>query len=111
MVKSGRGAEFIYKPVAKNTTLQCSVINASNLLWIINGFVLISRDNKLSDLILHQSGPANTSMGELTSMLIVNGAIGNNRIRTCCQTDGLHQCCTNLISGNYFIYCHTLANF
>ena len=103
VVKPGGGKEHITTPAGRNATLQCSVINTSDLLWIINGFALLSSDSQLSNLTLHRSGPAIVSTGEMTSILTVNGAIKNNIIRICCQTDEFQQCCTNLIIyGNYF---------
>lgn len=111
VVKPGGGKEYATTPVGRNATLQCSVINAANLVWLINGLVLLSPDSQLSNLTLHQNGPAITSTGEMTSILTVNGAIENNTIRICCQTDRFQQCCTNLIIyGNYFMHCQIIIN-
>ena len=99
VVKPGGGKEYITTPVGRNITLECSIINASNLAWTIDGLVLFSHDSEVSGFTLHQRTTAST--GEMTSTLMVNGATRSNRIRICCHTDGFQQCCINLIAyGN-----------
>ena len=53
VVKPGGGKEHVTTPVGRNVTLQCSIINAANLVWLINGLVLLYPDSQLSNLTLH----------------------------------------------------------
>ena len=105
MVKPGGGEEYITTPVGRSATLQCSIINASVLLWRINGFDPLSHDSEVSGFTLHQDGPIIASTGELTSTLTVNGNIGNKGIEICCQTERLQECCMYLtIYGNNYFF-------
>ena len=102
VVKPGRGKEFIYTAVSRNTTLECTVFNTSMLGWLIDRFDPRFHDNDFSGFTAYQSGPTIATTGELTSTLTVNGAVGNSGIEICCQTLGPQECCTNLIIYGIF---------